>query len=152
MHFEGETVINAPRQRVWEYVSDPNNTLHYVPLIKKLEIHDKQRFSTVVGVGVGSISGTFRLDFLIEKEIPPSFTKLVATGSGIKSTVGFEALVDLSEITENKTLMKWSSEANVGGLIAGVGQRLLRMAAEKTMNQLFERLRSNLESQNEEKR
>jgi len=150
MHFEGESIINAPREKVWEYVSDPKNTLQYVPLIKKLAIHSREKFTTVVGVGVGSISGTFTLDFVITEETPPRHTKLTAAGSGIKSTVHFVALVDLSEAPDNKTNMRWTADANVGGLIAGVGQRLLTMAADKTMKQLFEKLRSNLEVEKKE--
>ncbi|MCL1917054.1 MAG: SRPBCC domain-containing protein [Peptococcaceae bacterium] len=150
MHYEGEMILDAPLQKVWEFVSDPRSTPEYVPLLKKLEIHDEKNFTVMVGIGVGSISGTFKLDFVIAEEIPPHSCKLVATGSGIKSTVELEAIVHLSEAPDQKTSFKWSAEAMVAGLIAGVGQRLLGMAAEKTMNEVFARMQTSLERKDAE--
>lgn len=145
MHFEGEFTINESREKVWGYISNPQSALDYVPNIRKLNVLTGEKFTATVGVGVGSIRGNFDLEFEMLENIPPSHTKLRAKGSGIKSIVDFVTTIDLMDIPEGKTSMKWMADANVGGLIAGVGQRLLRMVADKTVNELFERLRSQLE-------
>lgn len=145
MHFEGEFIVNLPREKVWEYVSDPHSALDYVPNIQELKVQNPDRFTATVGVGVGSIKGNFNLEFEMVENVPPNHTRIKARGSGIKSTVDFETTVDLSATGDGKTNMRWSAEGNAGGLIAGVGQRLLRMAAEKMVSQLFERLKTQLE-------
>ena len=117
MHFEGETIINTSREKVWEYVSDPRNALEYVPLIKSLEVHSDKRFSATIGVGVGSIRGSFALEFEIVKEIPPAHTRIKASGSGIKSVVDFETRIDFAEASDYSTSMKWEAEVKVGGLL-----------------------------------
>lgn len=145
MHFEGEFIIDAPREEVWGYISNPQSALDYVPNIRKLNVLSENKFTATVGVGVGSIRGNFDLEFEVVENIPPIHTKLKAKGSGLKSIVDFETAIDLSATPNGKTNTKWLADANVGGLIAGVGQRLLRMVAEKTVNELFDRLRSKLE-------
>jgi len=145
MHFEGEFTINMPREKVWGYISNPQSALDYVPNIRKLNVLTEDKFIATVGVGVGSIRGNFDLEFEMVENIPLSHTRLKARGSGIKSMVDFETTIDLFDTPDGKTDMKWMADANVAGLIAGVGQRLLRMAAEKTVDELFERLRSKIE-------
>ena len=145
MHFEGEYKIKAQRQKVWEYVSDPRNAMEYVPLMKQVTVHNDNNFSIVVGVAVGSMSGTFQLEVEITEEIPPRHVKFKASGSGIKSTANGEAIVDLFDSPNGNTVLKWTADGDVGGLIAGVGQRLLRMAANKSMKDAFNQLRSKLE-------
>jgi hypothetical protein len=145
MHFEGDYTINAPREKVWAYISDPNSTLSYVPQMKTLSIEGPERFRATVGVGVGSIKGTFDLNFEMVETVAPQHTKMKANGTGIKSHVDLATTIDLAEIPEGKTQMKWTADANVGGLIAGVGQRLLRMVGEKMVNEIFERLKNQLE-------
>jgi uncharacterized protein len=145
MHFEGDYTINAPREKVWAYISDPNSTLSYVPQIKTLSIESPERFKATVGVGVGSIKGIFDLNFEMVETIAPQHTRMKANGTGIKSHVDMATTIDLAETPEGKTQMKWAADANVGGLIAGVGQRLLRMVGEKMVNEMFERLKNQLE-------
>ena len=145
MHFEGEFIIDAPREEVWGYISNPQSALDYVPNIRKLNVLSENKFTSTVGVGVGSIRGNFDLEFEVVENIPPIHTKLKAKGSGLKSIVDFETAIDLSATPDGKTNTKWLADANGGGLIAGVGQRLLRMVAEKTVSELFDRLRSKLE-------
>ena len=145
MRFEGNFVINAPREKVWQYVSDPRNGLEYVPNITKLDVISEDKFTATVGVGIAGIKGTFNLNVEIVENISPSHGKLKASGEGIKSVVNGEGQVDLFDAPDGKTLMKWVGDANVGGLIAGVGQRLLRMVADKLIKDGIGRLKSKLE-------
>jgi hypothetical protein len=73
----------------------------------------------------------------------PSYARLVASGSGMASTIDLDATMELSEI-DGGTSLKWRAEAKIGGRIALVGQRLISGAAEKIVTQLFDNLRSNL--------
>ncbi len=53
--------------------------------------------------------------------------------------------IELSDVPGSKTTIIWKADAPVGALIAGVGQKLMGTATEKTVNELVERLRSKLE-------
>jgi len=147
VHFEGKFTVNAPRETVWAYISDPYSALEYIPLIRKLDVQSEDKFTATVGVAVGWIKGVF--DFEVERveATVPSHARLKAHGSGIKSIADVDITIDLSDISDDKTDIAWMADARVGGLIAGVGQRLMGTATEKTMNELVERLRSKLEKE-----
>ena len=147
MYFEGETALEVPREKVWAYISDPRNGIEYIPRVRKLEVTSETDFNATVGVVVGGIIGDFDLRFRIAENAPVGHAKIKADGQGIKSTVQFETDIFLFVTAEGKTLMKWMADASVGGLIAGVGQRLLRMTANKMIKEIFQSLKSNLEGQ-----
>ena len=81
MHFEGEFIVNLPREKVWEYISDPHSALDYVPNIQELKVQNPDRFTANVGVGVGSIKGNFNLEFEMVENVPPNHTRIKARGS-----------------------------------------------------------------------
>jgi hypothetical protein len=57
-------------------------------------------------------------------------------GSGLPGFVKGEAIIDLEE-EDGKTAVKWKSDAQIGGLIAGVGQRMISGVAKILTNQFF---------------
>jgi len=147
MYFEGKFTVNAPREKVWEYISDPHSIFEYVPGIKKLDVQSDDKFTATVGVGVGAIRGAFDFEVETVEKASPSHAKLKAHGAGIKSMVDLDTTFDLFDVPVSKTDIIWMADARVSGLIAGVGQRLLRTVTEKTVEQLFERLRGKLEGE-----
>ncbi|MFI5268531.1 MAG: SRPBCC domain-containing protein, partial [Chloroflexota bacterium] len=48
-----------------------------------------------------------------------------------------EGTFDLVEDGPDKTIINWSADAQVGGLVAGVGQRMLGGVAKMTVGQLW---------------
>jgi len=145
MHYEGKSTINAPREKVWKYISDPHSTLEYVPMIQNLSVQSDDKFCMSVGAVVGWVKGEFNFDVQIVEKVPPSHTKLKAHGSGIKSVADVDIVVDLAENTSDKTDMTWTADARVGGLVAGVGQRLITQVVEKMIGELFDKLRNEME-------
>lgn len=145
MHFEGKFDIAAPPQKVFDFLLDPKKFAKCLPDLQKLEVKGKDRFSAVVKVGVGFIKGAFTFDFTVVERTRPSHARLKAHGSGTGSSVDLDSTMDLAEEPAGGTAMSWKADAQVGGLLAGVGQRLLQGVAEKTVNQLFASIRKELE-------
>jgi carbon monoxide dehydrogenase subunit G len=144
MHFEGNFDIKAPRQKVWDFISIPNNLAKCLPDLQKLEVAAPDRFKATIKAGVGFVKGTFNFEFTMLDMQPPTHAKLSAHGSGTGSTVDLETAIDLSDLPDG-TRMAWKADAKVGGLIASVGQRLLEGAAQKLVNNLFTCLKKQLE-------
>ena len=59
MHFEGTVQINAPRDRVWAFVIDPNQVGQCGPGVETIEVIDDTHFKATAKVGVGFISARF---------------------------------------------------------------------------------------------
>ena len=144
MHFEGTFDIKASRQKVWDFISIPNNLAKCLPDLQKLEVVAPDRFKATVKAGVGFVKGTFNFEFTMLDMQPPTHAKLSGHGSGTGSTVDLDTVIDLSDLPDG-TRMAWKADAKVGGLIASVGQRLLEGAAQKLVNNLFTCLKKQLE-------
>jgi carbon monoxide dehydrogenase subunit G len=145
MHFEGVFDIKAPRRKVWDFVSVPNNIAKCLPDLQKLEVIAPDHFKATVKAGVGFIKGTFNFEFKMFDMQPPTHAKLSAHGSGTGSTIDLETTMDLSDLPDGGTRMTWKADAKVGGLIASVGQRLLEGAAQKVVSSLFTCIKKQLE-------
>ena len=146
MHFEGTFEVKAPKEKVFSIIMDPNQISKCMPDLQKLEVKSPDDFTAVVRAGVSFIKGDFSLHFLTVEKTPSSHAKLTARGSGIGSTIDMETVMDLSDVAAGGTAMKWSADAKIGGRIASVGQRLINGQAEKIIKQLFDCLRTTLES------
>jgi carbon monoxide dehydrogenase subunit G len=95
-------------------------------------------------IGVGPIKGAFGGKILMREKNPPFSYKLIVEGSGSAGFVRGEGTLTLGESEGDKTAVLVSGDAQVGGLIAGVGQRLLEGVAKQMMGQFFRCLQSQL--------
>jgi carbon monoxide dehydrogenase subunit G len=142
LHFDGTYSLKAPRSKVFELLTDPNQISKCMPDLQKLEVKSEDEFTVVIRAGVAFIKGDFTLNFKVAEKSPPSHAKLVARGSGMGSAIDLQAVMDLAEEGKAGTSLKWQADATVGGRIASVGQRLLSSQAEKIVKQMFDCLES----------
>jgi hypothetical protein len=90
----------------------------------------------VITAGVASIKGSYLGQVeLSNRNAPNSFT-MRAAGSGAPGTIQAEVQMSLSQDGEG-TLLSYDADAVVGGVIAGVGQRVLGGVAKKTAGEFF---------------
>ena len=90
-----------------------------------------------VTAGVASVRGTYAGDVrLTDQRAPHGFT-LRASGSGTPGTVAADVSVTLAADDNGTTLLTYDADATVGGMIGGVGQRLLATVAKRTAGEFF---------------
>jgi carbon monoxide dehydrogenase subunit G len=137
---EGSYVFEAPRERVWALLMSPESLKQCIPGCESLEADGEDSFKAVMKVGVASIRGTYNGRVrMTDKQEPDSYT-LNVEGSGGPGFVRGAAKVTLTADGENTRLMV-DADGQVGGTVAGVGQRMLGGVAKMLMNQFFECLR-----------
>ena len=137
MRFAGTTDIDAPRERVWAFLTDPAQVTTCAPDVQSLEIADPHHFKVVVRAGVGPIKGTFTMNVQFLELDRPKHAAVLARGQAPGSAVEMVSNMDLSEFDENHTVMEWSSDVTVSGMIQQVGARLMQGAADKITQQVF---------------
>ena len=138
MKLEGSYIFDAPPETVWKVITDPNVISQCIPGLEKLLPIGEDVYETVVKTGVGSMKGTFTGKVMMTDKQPPRQYKLIIEG---KSTIGFgkgEGLITLDGQPDGKTLVSCTGDAQVGGTIAVVGQRVIGAAAQMMLNQFFE--------------
>lgn len=137
MKLDGNYTFNAPAERVWALLLSPDALKSCVPGCEKLEQVGEDSYNATLKVGVASIRGTYNGKVRItDKNEPHSYT-LHVEGSGGPGFVRGEAKISLQPNGE-ATLVSVNADGQVGGTVAGVGQRMLGGVAKMLMNQFFD--------------
>jgi carbon monoxide dehydrogenase subunit G len=140
MRYEGVIEAPVPREKFYQFITDPKKVLGVIPDVVESEIVDSDHFRVKAKVGMAYVRGTVSLDFEIAEKRKNSFAKLVGRGQGIQSSIDLTMAITLQD-SQGGTRASWVAEANVGGLLASVGGRLLGSVAEKYIRQITEAIR-----------
>ncbi len=138
MELTGERRINAPRQRVWDALNDPDVLKESIPGCQEIEKTSDTDFTAVVMVKVGPVKAKFKGNVGLSDIDPPNGYKI--SGSGKGGAAGFgkgEAVVTLKEDGE-ATILVYTVHASVGGKLAQIGNRLIESTARKLSDQFFD--------------
>jgi carbon monoxide dehydrogenase subunit G len=139
MKVAGEYTFSAPRQTVWDALQDPTVLTSVLPGCERLvEVGEKQ-YEGDLNIKVGPVQGKFQGRVEMRELEPPSRFTLSIDGRGGPGFVKATARVVL-EASGEGTLMRYDSDAQVGGRIASVGQRLVDSAAKAIIRQSLDGL------------
>ena len=141
MTMTGEVQLAAPRQVVWDKLNDPAVLKACIPGCEELEKTDDTGFRAVAKMKVGPVSARFKGKVTLSDLDPPNGYKI--TGEGEGGVAGFAkggAVVSLAD-KDGGTLLSYNVEAQIGGKLAQLGQRLINSAAKKTADDFFERFK-----------
>jgi hypothetical protein len=86
MKISDKFVVAADREKVYKFVTEPDNFIKLIPDVQKYEKVDERNFKTVFKIGLGMIKGNISMSFRYEELNPPSSVKVVGHGSGMQST------------------------------------------------------------------
>lgn len=139
MRVAGEYTIAAPRNQVWAALLDPEVLAGTLPGFQRLERVDDHTFTGALTLGVGPVQGRFDGRLELSELVPPESYRLKMQGRGTPGFVEGDGKVWLED-AETGTLLNYELEVQVGGRIAGVGQRLLEMVSRTLAKQALERL------------
>ncbi|MFB9881467.1 carbon monoxide dehydrogenase subunit G [Planobispora siamensis] len=145
MKVAGSAVLGIDRDRVWSALQNPDVLVRTIPGCERLEETGPDTYRMTVTAGVASIKGVYQGEVaLSEPEAPRRFV-LRARGQGAPGTVDATVEVRLSEV-DGGTRIDYDADAVVGGMIGGVGQRMLSTVAKKTAGEFFSAVESHLVS------
>ena len=137
MTMTGEIQLAASREAVWAKLNDPAVLKACIPGCEELEKTDEQRFRAVAKMKVGPVSARFKGKVSLSDLDPPNGYKIL--GEGEDGFAGFAkggAKVDLAE-KDGGTLLSYHVEAQIGGKLAQLGQRLINGTAKKLADEFF---------------
>jgi carbon monoxide dehydrogenase subunit G len=148
MKFSGSVEIQAPRDRVWAFLMDPDQVGPCGPGVESVDVVDETHFKAKAKVGIGFISARFNIDMEIAERDEPNKAVIKARGQAPGSAVDATATMALrdGEAGPGLTVMDWDADVMIGGTIASVGARLIEGTANKMIGQTFDCIRSKLEA------
>ena len=146
MKLNGSYTFDAPRERVWSLMLSPEALKSCVPGCEKLEPTGEDSYAATMKVGVAAIRGTYNGKVRIADKDEPNAYTLHVEGSGGPGFVRGEAKIALRAEGEGRTVVSVDADGQVGGTVAGVGQRMLGGVAKMLMDQFFNCMRNQLKA------
>ncbi|HJS17280.1 MAG TPA: carbon monoxide dehydrogenase subunit G [Anaerolineales bacterium] len=148
MQLKGDVTIQAPRKRVWDFMTDPEQIGQCAPGVEKIEmIEPLKKYRGTVSIGFGSVKARFSGDVDILELDEPDYAKLKAHGSATGSVADAVSEMRLSDGPDGSTLVHWTADVNVAGQLASLASRLMAPVSQKLSNQFYEEVRKRIESQ-----
>ena len=139
MKIEGSYTFNAPREKVWQVLLDPKIMAQCMPGCEGLTEVGPDQFEATLKVGVASVKGSYKGKVSIKEKEKPSHYVLSGEGSSGPGFMRGDVAIDLEE-HHGQTVLKYSTDAKVGGLIASIGQRMLNGVARMMLDQFFKKV------------
>src|SRR5690606_39162182 len=138
MTMTGEVQLPASRETVWAKLNDPETLKVCIPGCQELNMLSETEFEAVAVNKIGPVKAKFKGRVTLSDLDPPNGYKISGQGDG--GVAGFAkggAAVALTEKARG-TRVTYNGEAQIGGKLAQLGQRLVNGAAKKLADQFFE--------------
>lgn len=140
MKLTGSQTIPASRETVWKALNDPNILKECIPGCESIELTSPTDMKATVMLKVGPVKARFAGAVTLSDLNPPENYRISGQGQG--GLAGFAsggATVRLTEISADETRMDYDVEAQVGGKLAMLGNRLVDSTARSLAQQFFEK-------------
>ena len=149
MILKGDVTIRAPRKKVWDFMTDPNQIGQCAPGVEKIEmIEPLKRYRGVVSVGFGAVKARFSGDVEILELDEPDFAKLKAHGSASGSVADALSEMRLSDGPDGSTVLTWMADVTVAGQLASLASRLMVPVSQKLAQVFYAEVKKKIETEN----
>jgi uncharacterized protein len=130
--------IPASREKVWAALNDPQVLKQCIPGCQNLEMSSPTEMTATVVFRVGPVKATFGGKVTLSDLDPPNSYRISGEGSG--GVAGFAkggAAVRLESESPEVTILHYDVDAQIGGKLAQLGQRLIDSTARKLAGEFF---------------
>ncbi len=137
MELSGEYRIEAPRERVWQALNDPDVLRQCIAGVESLERSADNEFTATVNARVGPVKVRFVGKVTLSDLDPPNGYTISGEGQG--GVAGFAkggAKVTLSD-DGAATVLRYTANAQVGGKLAQIGSRMIAGVSKKMADEFF---------------
>ncbi|OWY80558.1 carbon monoxide dehydrogenase subunit G [Rhodococcus sp. BUPNP1] len=136
MRIAGTAQLQAPPDVVYDSLQDGRVLAATIPGVQSLEQISDNHYKLSITAGVASIKGTYDGEVVLSQQNRPESFVMTASGSGAPGTVKADVAVRLEE-RDGGTVLTYDADAVVGGMVGGVGQRMITGVAKKMAGVFF---------------
>jgi len=150
MEMLGNRQLPITQQQAWEALNDPATLQKCIPGCDKFEPSGDNEYSVALAVKIGPVSAKFNGKVRLADIVPPDSYKLSFEGQG--GVAGFAkgsssvSLKPLADGDGSACELDYTVQAQVGGKIAQLGQRLIDGAAKSTADDFFKRFEAEMQA------
>ncbi|HRQ37101.1 MAG TPA: carbon monoxide dehydrogenase subunit G [Chloroflexota bacterium] len=143
MKINGAHTFAAPTEVVWPMLLDPHILASVMPGCEKLEQVAENEYQGILKIKVGPVQGNFNGNILLSDIQSPESYAIVVDGKGAPGFVKGHGRLRL-EASGDSIILHYEGDAQVGGRLASVGQRLLDTSANAIIRQSLEGLEAQI--------
>jgi carbon monoxide dehydrogenase subunit G len=137
MKIAGEATLTAPVEKVWDALLDPRVLVATIPGCEQLARTGDNAYDMTVTAGVAAIRGTYAGTCRLHDLHPHESLVLSVQGAGAPGTIGAEVDVRFADNGDGTTTLRYDADAVVGGMVGGVGQRMLTSVSKRMATEFF---------------
>ena len=146
MKLSGTYTFSAPREEVWGLLNDPATLQRIIPGCERLEQIGDDLYAADIKLGLAGVRGDYSGTVRISDQQPPERYRLEGDGRGKPGFAKGAGDVELTAEADSTTIMRYTADVQVGGPVAGIGQRLIEGAAKSIINQSLKALSAELDA------
>ena len=137
MELADEIIINAPKDKVYAALNDPEVLKQCIPGCEELIQHSDTELEAKVVLKVGPVKARFGGEVTLDKSGAPDAFSLSGQGNG--GAAGHaKGGADVTLTADgDTTILKYVAKAQIGGKIAQLGSRLIQSTAKKLAGRFF---------------
>lgn len=138
MKVAGANVIPFPVDKVWDALLDPQVLVRTIPGCERLESTGANSYAMTVTAGVAAIKGTYAGSCDLSDLDEHSSLVMRLSGAGAPGTIDATVNVGFAEADPGQTRISYDADAVVGGMVGGVGQRMLTSVSKRMAKEFFD--------------
>ena len=133
----GEEAFALADEVLWRALNDPAVLKRCIPGCTDMIATGDDRFRLILALKVASVGGSFEGEIGLSEKVPPTQCRVSVSGAGSLGHGEGSATFSLSPGADGATTMRYAGEGEIGGLVAGVGQRILKGVSRHLIGQFF---------------
>lgn len=146
MELTGEHIVPASREATYDAMLDPEVLKSALPGCEKLEEVGPNEYIATMTIGVAMIKGKYEGRVRIADENRPESFTMHIEGKGPQGQINGVGKLHFEEIDANSTKVTYQGDANVRGMLARIGSRVIQPAAKMIVGKFFEQMTSSIKT------
>ena len=137
MKISGSNVVEQPVEKVWEALLDPRVLVATIPGCERLVATGENAYDMTVTAGVAAIKGTYQGQCTLSDLRQHEALTMRLSGAGAPGTIDATVQVSFGAPAPGATEISYEADAIVGGMVGGVGQRMLTSVSKRMAGEFF---------------
>jgi len=145
MNVKGNHVFKVSRERLWNYLMDPEVLAKITPGVSKLEVTGDDAYNTVSDIKIGPVKGAFKGKLNVEEKTEPASFAIKMEQLSKIGNAHAKINMRIEEMENGHSELFFDGNAKLSGMIARTGQRVLSGVANAITKEVFASLENHID-------